>query len=728
MRGRDLSILLLFVVSAFLGASLLFLSEPMIGKLLLPLFGGSSAVWNTAIVFFQAMLLAGYAYAHWSVKHIGLKHQPWLHGILLLLPLLVLPFTLPLWAFTNSGGASDPVALIVVIMAATVGLPFLMLSTVGPLLQYWFSATSHPRASRPYFLYAAGNLGSFAALLSYPFLVEPHLTLKEQSTVWAIIYGLFVATMIGCITVLYKFKSRPVTKRQTKKQTPPSWYQRATWLFFAFLPSSLMLGVTTFITTDIASAPLFWILPLALYLLSFVVAFGINNPKRMVSMLLPITAGFLALSSIDVLPLNIPTNLQIILYLVLFTLIALVAHGRLAIMRPDPIYLTEFYLWLAIGGVAGGIINGLVAPLIFNNVYEFQLVLILSLAILFFGVKKLFHSVSPRKIVITMTLSLIFFIVVLTLAMLPEESPPRIIAFSIIVLFASGYILQRYRLSWLLVILVPILSLPTILMASRVSVLTERTFYGVIRVEESDGRRIMYHGTTSHGEQALTKKDSTTPTSYYHPSGPLGDAMKACRLLTGCRDMGIIGLGTGTVAAYGQRGDALVFYEIDPAIARIANDPQYFTYLSDTEANVETIVGDGRLALDRGSDRYDILVVDAFSSDAIPVHLLTAEALSLYRTHLTEKGIILLHISNRNLKLEPVVEALARTQNLHATMRYDDPKTYDSTHYPSQWVAIAQNKDTLVPLYSTEGWRTLEGKNLRAWTDDYSNVTDALFY
>ncbi|MDF2461359.1 MAG: hypothetical protein K0S68_762 [Candidatus Saccharibacteria bacterium] len=717
MKLAQRGLVVLFVVSSFLSAALIFLSEPYMGKLLLPPFGGSPGVWNTCMVFFQAMLLAGYAYAHWSVKRLGLKRQVWLHAALLLVPLLVLPLTLPSWA----GQSSAPPSLqILAILALTVGMPFFILSTSGPLLQRWFAATSHPRAASPYFLYAAGNLGSFVALLAYPLVVEPSMSLKQQSLFWTVGYVIFIALTLVSIFAMRR-TMRPVAAETKAEAAAPAitWSQRWRWLFYAFLPSSLMLGVTAHITTDVASVPLLWVIPLALYLLTFVIAFGAGDPAKRVQRTAPFAAaGLFGAITITTLSLPMPAILIAMYFLALLTLISLVAHGKLAATKPHPLRLTEFYLWVAVGGVLGGIFNSLLAPVIFNNIYEFPLALLLTVPLLV-SIKSL-RRPGSRQLAFALVPCLLY-LATMGLVVLGKGNLGDPVAMLVIFGLAVMFMLYRARPIGYGIGMLALLVTPLLALAAQPALHIERTFYGVIKVKQAGDTRVLYHGVTQHGSQFTDAKRSLEPTTYYHRSGPLGDVLPACQRLTGCRDIGVVGLGVGTLAGYGREGDRITFYEIDPEIIRIAHNPRLFTYLTRTPADTKTIVGDGRLSLASSKEQYDLLVIDAFSSDAIPSHLLTREAVKVYMDRLGPSGQLALHISNRYLDLKPIVQAAARDAGLQAVVLKGG--TRNGGALPSEWVVLARDKATVDSL---EGWEPLSGPQIDPWTDDYSNILDAL--
>ncbi len=722
MSRRHSQLPWLFISTAFLGAGLLFLSEPMVGKLLLPLFGGSAAVWNTCLVFFQVMLLAGYAYAHFSVQRFGLTYQPRIQLGLVLLPLLLLPVALPDWSQTI--GLSSPILRLLAILSVVIGAPFFVLATVGPLLQRWFAATNHPYAKQPYFLYVASNIGSFAALLAYPFLIEPAFSLGAQARIWAAGYGMFAVLMLGCVIQLER-QRQPSQKTLPKHALKTAWSRRLLWLFLAFIPSSLMIGVTTYISTDVAAVPLLWIIPLALYLLTFVMAFGVKYPGRAADSIVPLTAaGLFASVLISIFNLPLPRVINALFYVGVFTLVGLLAHGRLAASRPEAKRLTEFYLWVSAGGALGGAFNSLLAPLLFHDVYELALTLLLAVTIL---VPSRRFAAIRRRQWLQALIPAALCLAVFGLVKLSAHGLTPAVAGDILILGLAGMFLlyQRPSLAYSIGLL-PVMLAPIFITAQRPHILSERTFYGVIRVRQLDSLRVFSHGVTQHGLQYQNAQLARQPTTYFNQAGPLGDVMKSCRQANGCHSVGIIGLGVGTIAAYGQPGDRMTFYELDPAIAQIAQNPRYFTYLRDSRAATKVIIGDGRLSLQHRSDKYDLLVLDAFSSDAIPTHLLTREAITAYERHLKPHGLLAINISNRYLDLEPVLKAAADDQKLTALTRFDHGGPNFDLHAGSKWVVLGRQSKDVATLKHTDSWRPPHGREVRAWTDDYSNIFETL--
>ena len=713
---------LLFGLTAFTGAGLLFLVQPMVAKLLLPSYGGSPMVWNTSTLFFQVLLLAGYLYVHFSTTRLG-RRQPWVQAAVLALPLLALPLALPDSAVPPAG--ADPALWLLRTLLLAVGLPFAVLATTSTALQRWFSWLGHPRSPDPYFLYAASNAGSFVGLLAYPFLLEPLLTLAQQRAVWSGAYLVFVALFLACgaLTLARARVAAPsVRAGEAATREPLTWSRRGRWLFLAFVPSSLMLGVTTFITTDVAALPLLWVLPLATYLATFVVAFG--RRSRIVSPGLVLAAASVAVACLvsALRPGLLPLSLALALHLGGLALIALAAHSVLAADRPSPERLTEFFVVVAVGGAMGGLLNGLLAPVIFNSPVEYPLVLALVPVV---GLGLLVPGLSPldggRHVVRRATFMLLPVLLAaagavgLIAGLVPLLSGVVLVAG--LVGIASVLASRPAVLAGLAVVAVA----ATALAGS--PVVQERTFFGTYRVFASEDMHSLRHGTTLHGLQWLDER-RTEPTTYYARSGPLGDVFEVLDDPDGPPRVGGIGLGTGTIAAYGMAGQQMRFYEIDPAMEEIAEDQDLFSFLADSAADTDVVVGDGRLRADEEpAGAFDLLVLDAFSSDAIPVHLLTLEAFEIYDRVTADDGLIAVHVSNRHFTLDPVVLGAARELGLTGVVR--SAPGGDDGAAASRWVVLSRTEGSLVELSGLEGWEPLDGEP-RLWTDDYSSLVGVL--
>ncbi|MBI5774952.1 MAG: fused MFS/spermidine synthase [Verrucomicrobia bacterium] len=742
---------LLFAATLFTSATLLFWVQPLVAKLLLPWLGGSPSVWNTCMVFFQALLLAGYAWAHWAGRALGPRGQAALQITLLALAGLALPFAVSEDALQSLPRDSSPVPWLLGNLALMAGLPFFVLSTLAPLLQKWFAGTAHPAAREPYFLYAASNVGSFVALLSYPVLVEPHWPLLEQSRLWRLGYFVLVGLCALCAVVCWRTSVSSLSSNKTEDedekdartaegriQSPPSspvtWPQRARWIFYALVPSSLMLGVTTYLTTDIAAVPLLWVIPLALYLLTFVLVFARKNflPLPLVARALPIAA--LTLVFVMLADVKQPPGLLVGLHLALLFIAALVSHGCLAAARPDAAHLTDFYLCMSLGGALGGLFNALAAPLLFDAVVEYPLAILLACLV----------RPAPEDAQNSPRARLLDFILPAGLGVLTA-------ALAVIV---PRFILEPYQLCMALIFGLPLLvgflwvrrplrfalALGAVMLGGNAYTLihgrtlhTERNFFGTLRVaRDPDGLfRRLYHGTTVHGLQFLDPARQGEPLAYYHRRGPLGNVFELSAARLAAQNLGVIGLGGGAMACYAQPGQRWDFYEIDPAVVRIARDTNYFTYLHRSPPGaVNIILGDARMRLREAPDgRYALFVVDAFSSDVIPMHLLTREAVQLYFSKLKPGGFLAMNISSRNLELAEVVGGIAKSLGLFGLNWFDDvTETSGPNHgkYASHWVVLARDPAHLGELLRDGRWRPLPtSAAAKVWTDDFSDILSA---
>jgi spermidine synthase len=711
----------LYGAAIFTGASLVFVIQPMVAKMLLPSFGGTPAVWAISLVFFQAVLLAGYSFAHISIRLFGVRRQPLVQLVLLLLPLAALPIGLP--AHAAPGAQHDPNLWLLWVLAVAAGVPFFVITTASPVLQRWFSASGHSASRDPYFLYAAGNVGSLLGLLAYPTLIEPRLTLSEQAQMWAIAYAVFVVLAALCAMRVLATTAAQAPKAAAPVRTAPiAWRVRLRWIGMAAIPSALMIGTTTYLSTDVAAVPLLWVIPLALYLLSFVVAFGRRSRLTLEAISRSTVATSLAVAGSLLLILLEPTLQPPIWLSVLFHganlfFIALLVHRRLAMERPPAERLTEFYLLLSVGGVIGGAFSALLAPQIFSTVAEYPLAIVLAL-LLRPGPFRAVPGSGPLRRNLDLLAPFALFMVVLPAAkVLPEGGTGRLLLLGAVPAVALSW-RRPIRFALGIAALLLIASVP------KASLVSDRSFFGVIRVIQDGPRHVLVHGTTVHGAESYAPGQLDVPLAYYTRQGPLGQIFAAYR--PSIHSIGAIGLGSGTVAAYGRPGDRYTFYEIDPAMARIASDPRYFTYLHDSKAHVRIVIGDGRLELATApSHSYDLIVLDAFSSDSVPVHLLTREAARLYLSKLRPGGLIAFHISNRYFNLEPLIGGLARS--LHLTGLYE-PHTPSAAARNagavlSQWVVVTRSRQQLEPLLRTGKWRPLdESSSEPVWTDQYSNI------
>jgi hypothetical protein len=708
--------LALYALTVFVGAALLFLLQLVFARLALPLLGGAPAVWNTAMVFYQALLLAGYGYAHLLSSRAPLKIQVLVHGGLLAVTIGALPFAIP--AGWEPPGGESPVPWLLGLLAVAVGLPFFAVSATSPLLQKWFAASGHPAAADPYFLYAASNAGSLLGLLAYPLWIEPNSTLGWQCGAWAAGFGGLGLLSTGCGARVWRTDGR-AAGAAGGAGSAPSARRRRRWVMLAAVPSSLMLSVTTYLTSDIAAVPLLWALPLALYLLTFILVFA-RRPwlphaaaRRALPLLLVPVAMLLATGA------TTPVPLLAGLHLAGFFVAALVCHGELAADRPAAAQLTGFYLWLSLGGVLGGAFNALLAPLVFDTVAEYPLMLV---AAAWLGLPR-DRDFRRSDLALPAALALVAGGL---LALVPGEGAARTFAVNGLPVLGC-FLMSAYGPRFAL-------ALGAVLLVSRLAPEQERRtlarvrgFFGIHRVvaDESGRFHLLFHGKTVHGMQSLDPAGRRVPLGYYHPAGPLGDVFAN---LAG--PVAAVGLGTGAVAAYGKTGQPFTFYEIDPLVVRLAADPRHFRYLADSPARIEVVTGDARLTLAKApAARYQLILLDAYSSDSIPVHLLTREALRGYLSKLAPGGRLAFHISNRHLDLRPVVGELARVAGLVAFHREDDAGDGEAAegNASSRWVVMARRAEDLGPLPRSRHWQPLAGDPAgRVWTDDHSSVWQVL--
>ncbi len=854
----------LFAATIFVSAMLLFMVQPMVGKRILPLLGGSPAAWNTCMVFFQMLLLLGYLYSHTVTSRLTAKPQTLLHRSVLGLALawllgmsVLAPDHSPVAVFRSLAptGESYPILGVLLLLTVAIGLPFLVVSTSAPLLQKWFTFTGHPSAKDPYFLYAASNAGSLISLLAYPIVIEPRLTLSQQAWLWT---GGF-ALLLGLVALCANAANNPLRPPQAKPSAsktapaevsaPPSWIDRLRWVGYAFVPSSLMLGVTFHMTTDIASDPLLWVIPLALYLLTFIIAFAklpawfrplIGNLSPVLSLLLVFVLTSGAMGEFKFYSLAI--------HLIVYFFTALLMHSELALARPAPAHLTEYFLWISVGGVLGGIFNALLAPVLFTSDYEYPIAIALGcmLVPVLTAPPATPRSPRSRRVALGLDFAVPLLLVGLMVAVFYAAREAtwffpavRWCAEKITSLAAACNV--KYVMPAKTLVMLPLYALPCMLCFFAIdrplrfglcvaAVLgvnlyrdhensnaehSVRSYFGIMKVEQynefykpfsleltdpsesagADGRdnvyRYMYrqpfrkllHGTTLHGVQAVgtwtvpalddvpvlaavnpwgvlaiagMQKSfdfAQEPLTYYHRTGPVGAIVHRFRQVEPLGHIGMVGLGTGSVSCYALPGQKLTYYEIDRHVVEMMEQGDYFTYVNDAKkrgAIVNIVLGDARLQLEPTADRYGLLLIDAFSSDSIPIHLLTKQSMELYKSRLTEHGLLALHISNRYIDLEPVVARLASDTGLKCRV-FSDNEEDSSGKTRSSWVLLAKTDDDLgddltgVAARERCGavagpagywlfdnpqnsfyklpWRELPVlPEVKTWTDDYSDV------
>ncbi len=732
---------LVYSITIFVNAALLFLIQPMIAKMILPFLGGSPAVWNMSLFFFQALLLAGYLYAHLGSTWLGTKRHAIVHLTMVLFAVSFLPVFIPHQWFSVS--VDQPAKLVLSVLFAAVGFPFFVLSAGSPLLQKWFASTAHPVARDPYFLYAASNLGSMVGLLAYPAVLEPYFSLAEQSRSWFYGYLALVAFISTCVLVLWRSFFAPADEdlpnhtAETNggeslrmNSSDLTFERRMRWVVLALVPSSLLLGVTTYVTTDVASAPLFWIIPLALYLLSFVLTFSRRN--WISHSFIVRRQGFLLLAAALTVFVQATTPVWILvpLHLIAFFATALVCHGELAKDRPPARHLTEFYLWISIGGVCGGFFNALLAPLIFKGVEEYPLAMIgAAIARPYIGQNPKTQSDRWLDVALPAGLGLVVAAIILwsrdNSLLAPRTA--HLLAFGGSGVMCLSFACRPLRFGLGMVALFLVSTIYTRPYGELLY--ADRSFFGVYRamVDKEERFHLLFQGTTIHGTQRTDPKRRLEPSGYYYPTGPVGQVFSVFSKTYRSGSVAIVGLGTGALACEGTRSQKFTFYEIDPLVERIARDANLFTFLRDCPPQINVVIGDARISLALASDRqYRLFVLDAFSSDVIPVHLLTREALQLYLSKLDEDGILFFHISNRYMNLVPVLDRLASNLSLLALVRHDDQPTQaerEDGKFPSRWVVMARRQAILTEFLSDPRWKPLTGRSTGdLWTDDYSNI------
>ena len=671
---------MLQVLTIGLSAFLIFSLEPMISKIILPFFGGGSYIWITCLIFYQSLLLAGYATSHFIAKNMNLTKQVIFYALLIVLSLLLIPLQI---RFTHAD--SSPVASILVLLFASVGLPYLLLSTTSPTVQHWISAENNDQARNPYVQYAVSNSGSLAGLLSYPFIIEPLFSNSRQTSIWSwgfILYSVFLALC------LMKYVAAVRNRKSTIAWSNPgvsfdrfvdkiSAQTKIKWLYQALIPCASLVVFTNYMTVDIANFPLLWVLPLCVYLISFIICFlwsavSRPGPIRTVSVLAPVVVmSFILFGNI-----NAALVWKILVSLISLFAICMFFHGNLEQSKPEPKYLTSFYLYLSIGGCLGGILAGIAAPMMFSSIFEFHIVIIAS----FFFM--LWPCVAKTRKKIRIVFQIATWLLV-----------------------AATYLSQE-------VFLPPSL------------VLQDRSFYGTYRVVDYQAisgkhlaHRILYMGTTNHGGQARDPENKLYPIAYYHEYTGVG---KSLLKIPDLKNIGMVGLGTGVLALYGKKGQHFDFFEIDPIVVDIAK--QRFDNLKASAADIRYFVGDARITLrEMPKNHYDMLVMDAFSSGAIPTHLLTLEAIQEFLETLKTDGVILYHISSRYLNLLPVLKCNARKLGLFIKIN-ENPPIKSTLKLSAKWVVLTKSKRKLNMLVQDDPtWKTPPNDEI-CWTDEFSNI------
>lgn len=714
----------LFAATMLLSAFLLFSVQPMFGRMVLPRLGGGASVWITVALFFQLALLAGYAYAHALSTRLPRRGQMLVHALVCAAALLLLPIAIPAdWAPAHPG---LPQGDLIWLMARRVGLPFFVVSATAPLLQRWYSLTAAHDAGDPYHLYAASNIGSLAALLTYPTLIEPQLGLSAQALAWAGGFGVLLAGLVLCAIRSPSTAGNDAVPATPLPTTPITWRRRLYWIALAAVPSSLFLGLTTQISTDIASVPLLWVLPLTIYLLTFVIAFARRPllPRSAVARTIP------HVITVAVLVYGFETSIglpQIAIGAAILFLLALMCHSDLAASRPAPAHLTEFYLLMSLGGAIGGAFNAIVAPLLFDGVYEYPIAL--ALAFMLWALGRADFSAIRKPWPWPVSALLLFLILQPALHKAALAGAVHWMLGLKIVAALLCFVVRRrpFAMALLATAIVAASSNATL----RPELARYRSFFGVHRIERDvkDSIHYLVHGNTDHGAEFTDPARYGEPLIYYKQEGPAGQALAALRHETGpLMPVGIIGLGAGAMACLGAPGEQWTFFEIDPAIIATARDPRYFHYLGTCPSDV--VLGDGRLEVGKAPpETYRVLVVDAFGSDAIPVHLLTREAMDLYFDRLKPGGVLLVHFSNRNIDLLPVLATLAADRGLAARWQFYRPEGQEGAPglSPSEWAIFARQEKDLGSLSTDPRWQNVPpAPDRRVWTDDYADILSVI--
>jgi len=742
--SRNRLVLVVYTAAIFVSALLLFSVQPLFTKMVLPRLGGSPAVWSVAMVFFQTLLLGGYAYAHMLMQIRNRAIPVVIHLVLLGVALATLPLSIANgWGEPPTSGYAF---WLLGLFAVSIGLPFFALAANNPLLQAWFVRTGHPAGPDPYFLYASSNIGSFLALLSYPLLVEPLFSLRTQNWIWTGGYGVLILSIAACGILLLRSPMLAVADRDAEDtlSPAPSWALRARWIFLAAVPSGLLIAVTAHISTDVAAAPLLWVLPLSLYLLTWVLVFQSRPlvPHTWMLLLQPLAI----LGVIALLALGGEQNLLLTLggHQLCFFIIAMACHGELARTRPAARYLTGFYVALSFGGMLGGLFAGLIAPFTFSWVAEYPILLALAALCR--------PSANDRR-----RLGDWFWLVlaVLAIALIAPSLSAGQTFFSgkafawlaahrvwvatgvgaLALVLALGLNADRWKVFATVALALMLIRLYP---SDDGRVVTVRSFFGVhkIVVTQNGQYHVLMHGTTIHGAQKYQNDDGSPvtgrpePISYYHKDGGIGRAITAVRERKGAPlRVAVIGVGSGTLTCASEPGETWKFFEIDQTMVDTARDPKYFSYISNCEPDLKPVIGDARLTFAKEPDGiYDVIIVDAYSSDAIPIHLATEEAMKIYKDKLAPQGAVVMHVSNRHLELASVIVGIADANDLKSWVYSEDSGRDDDYIFATSVVVSAREEADVGKLASSDVWTETEAdEDQRVWTDDYSNVLGAVW-
>jgi spermidine synthase len=742
----------LFALTALVGAALLFVIEPMAAKALLPAVGGSPALWNVSMVAYQGLLLAGYGWAHWLGRRWAPRRQAIAQVVVVVVAVALLPW----------GGLSGqrawvewPSLWVVLTLVGRVAAPFFVLASTGPLMQTWLGVVEYPRRRDATFLYVIGNAASMGALLGYPLILERVLPLEggrlSQTGLLCGGFLAYAALTIACAVMVVR-RGQQATPVQTAAR--PSWWARLGWAALAFVPSGATLAVTQTITTDVAAVPLLWALPLAIYLLTFVLAFAGKGwpPQRWAAW--AVAGASLAVVASQWVALRPMPRLGLPLHLAALMAVGLLCHGRLAAARPAPDALTDYYLSIALGGALGSLFCGLLAPMSFSSIAEYPIALVLACLARPDPATRRPGAPRPRRRLDALLAVGVLAVVIIVHAALGspagERSGSDLRIEALLCCLACALIAFR-PLAFAAGVAVLFIAVGMVGPAAGQDLEIERTFFGVLRVKDVLGpsfvprqgaragqtvrlpMRILRHGTMLHGLQVMSPGLDHQATTYFHASGPIGHLFAALPPTPSGREVGVVGLGVGELASYAGPSSRFTFFEIDPAVVRIARDPELFSYLRDCRGRLEVVVGDGRRSLAAQPDgRFGLLVIDAFSSSSVPVHLLTREAVELYLGKLAPGGLLAMNVTGRHLDLAPVVAEVAASlgrPGLHWNDEIVTPTQFVAGKQPSHWVVVAATAAALDPLRAQQGWQPLESQRrpgTRPWTDRQSSPLSAL--
>jgi spermidine synthase len=728
VRKKQWIVPAVFTLTIFVSASLLFFVQPLFAKLVLPQIGGAPGVWTTAMLFFQVVLLVGYIYAHLLTRYVPLKWQLPVHLAVWAVALWFLPLSVSdSWAYDPTASTAWQT---LTLFAVGVGVPFGMLSANAPLLQSWYAKSDGPSAHDPYFLYGASNFGSLLALLGFPLLAEPLFGAQAIGWGWAAGFVAFGALLM--ISGVLTLRAKPAPQNADTRVhvvTPPTRITAtdvATWLFLAFVPSTLMLSITTKISTDLGSFPLIWVVPLSLYILSFVITFT-NRPLFSNALSRPLAAGAIAVMAVLMShqASGIQTWLSALMFAPALFIVAVHAHRALYERRPDAAHLTLFYITMSVGGALGGLFNSIIAPVAFSGIYEGVISVILAALLLALGTK----SIPVRPLAYGLLCAALVLFAFSLLRATDNEGPLALVAsLGLMAVFATA-LAKLGRAPVAILAAVVVFLVADMLSLNKDYTFKDRSFFGAHTVYDKDGLRVYGNGTTIHGYQYVNETGTRpTPLSYYHANSPMAQVLTTTDGIETAR-IGIVGLGVGSLACYARPGQTWDYYEIDEMVDRVARTPEMFNFMSHCAPGSSTHLGDARIVLAQQDLTFDIMVLDAYSSDSIPVHLVTREAVEMYLDRLAATGVLVFHISNRYYDLTQPLARIAGETGLLAAKRVDAPDPANPLPKgakPSVVMMLTPDADKMAALLRDPRWQAVASDGGAAWTDDHAHLLSAL--